>query len=48
MMKVKWSPDAKERMDKTADFIQERFGLKSKMRPIFGTPAASHNSKPDK
>lgn len=32
MMKVKWSPDAKERMDKTADFIQERFGLKSKMR----------------
>jgi len=32
MMKVRWSPDARERMDKTADFIQEQFGLKSKMR----------------
>ena len=32
MMKVKWSSDAKERMDKTADFIQEQFGVKSKMR----------------
>lgn len=32
MMKVRWSPDAKERMDETADFIQEYFGLKSKMR----------------
>jgi plasmid stabilization system protein ParE len=31
-MKVKWSPDARERMDKTADFIQEQFGLRSKMR----------------
>lgn len=32
MMKVRWSPDARERLDKTADFIQEQFGVKSKMR----------------
>lgn len=32
MMKVKWSADAKERLDKTADFIQEQFGIQSKMR----------------
>ncbi len=32
MMKVRWSPGARERMDKTADFIQEQYGVKSKMR----------------
>ena len=32
MMKVRWSPDARERMDKVADFIQEQFGVKAKMR----------------
>ena len=32
MMKVRWSPDAKERMDRTADFIQAKFGMQSKMR----------------
>ena len=32
MMKVRWSAGARERMDKTADFIQEQYGVKSKMR----------------
>ena len=32
MMKVRWSAGARERMDKTADFIQEQYGVKSKIK----------------
>lgn len=32
MMKVRWSPDAKARFDKTGEFIKTRFGVKAQMQ----------------
>ena len=32
MMKVRWSPDAKAALDKTGDFIMQKFGIQAKMK----------------